>query len=568
MHERYGEPQGNSSATKALHSRLNLLTVIFTQFYFPAFSNGLKDVASSIGYRWADAVSSGLESIAWRGRWNESFDETAKRHLLIYNAQDCEALSRVAETLCDLTDRLKVKDAHRDGKPDFVRADSLELHMKSQWRSFASPVLGFEAINAAAHWDRQRDRVYVRNGDSQRKVKPRHRRKTKSTRIEQVIMWPVSRACPECRRQVRLKGPHVSKTVQDIIFGRHSLKRRLVKYIFQTRRCWKCRIVFGVDERFTLFRKYGWNLVAYFFYQVIELRIPQTTVVRTFNRLFDFDLNGSTLYNLKVRVGRYYAETKQKILENIIQGCLVHADETRANIKGRAGFVWVLTNMQEVIYVLADSREGGVVQKLLGGFQGVVVSDFYTAYDSLGCPQQRCLIHLMRDLNDEVLTKPFDDPLKQIVTAFAKLLKPMVETVDRHGLKKHFLKKHLMSVERFYRQLERTDYQSEAALKCKERFVRNRDKLFTFLNYDGVPWNNNNAEHAIKAFARLRDVITGSSTEKGIEEYLTLLTICQTCEYTGLDFIDFLRSGEKDVHAFAENRRGRLKAHFEKWLNP
>ena len=316
-------------------------------------------------------------------------------------------------------------------------------------------------------------------------------------------------------------------------------------------------MAFGVDERFTLFRKYGWNLVAYFFYQVIELCIPQTTVVRSFNRLFGFDLNGSTLYNLKVRIGGYYAETKQKILENIIQGCLVHADETRANIKGKAGFVWVLTNMQEVIYVLADSREGEVVQKLLGGFQGVVVSDFYTAYDSLGCPQQRCLIHLMRDLNDEVLTNPFDDQLKKIVTAFAKLLKPMVETVDRHGLKKHFLKKHMTSVERFYRQLERTDYQSEAALKCKERFVRNRDKLFTFLNYDGVPWNNNNAEHAIKAFARLRDVIAGSSTEKGIEEYLTLLSIFQTCEYTGLDFLDFLRSGEKDVRVFAERPRGR-----------
>jgi hypothetical protein len=420
MHERYGEPQQNSSAAKALQSRLNLLSVIFAQFYFPAFSNGLKDVASSIGYRWADAVSSGLESIAWRCRWEESLGEIAKRHPVTYNAHDCEALSRVAETLYNLIDRLTVKDAHRDGNPDFVRADSSELRVKSQWRSFASPVIGFEAINAAAH----RDRGYVRNGVSSRKVRPRHRTKRNSTRIEQVIMWPVPRACPQCRRQVRLKGSHVSKTVQDIIFGRHSLKRRLVKYIFQTRRCWKCRITFGVDERFTLFRKYGWNLMAYFFYQVIELCIPQLTVVRSFNRLFGFDLNRSTLYNLKVRIGAYYAETKQKILENIIQGCLVHADETRANIKGKAGFVWVLTNMEGVIYVLADSREGEGVQTLLGGFQGVVVSDFYTAYDSLGCPQQRCLIHLMRDLNDEVLTNPFGDPLKEIVTAFAKLLKP------------------------------------------------------------------------------------------------------------------------------------------------
>jgi len=260
---------------------------------------------------------------------------------------------------------------------------------------------------------------------------------------------------------------------------------------------------------------------------------------------------------MKTRVAGYYAETKQKILEHIVRGSLVHADETRANIKGKTGFVWVLTSNIEVVYFLADSREGEMVQKLLAGFMGVLVTDFYTAYDSIGCPQQRCLIHLMRDLNDEVLSNPFDTELKQVVTAFAELLKAMVETVDRFGLKKHFLKKHLAAADRFYVEIGKADYQSESATKCKERFERNRDGLFTFLSHDGVPWHNNNAEHAIKAFARLRDVIAGSSTEKGLEEYLTLLSVCQTCKYMGLDFLNFLRSGEKDIHAFADTRRRR-----------
>ena len=88
----------------------------------------------------------------------------------------------------------------------------------------------------------------------------------------------------------------------------------------------------------------------------------------------------------------------------------------------------------------------------------------------------------MRDLNDEVLDRPFDEELKRIVVGFAEILKPMVDTVDRHGLKKHFLRKHLKSVERFYRQIEKVDVQSEAALRCKERFEKNRDRLFTFLN--------------------------------------------------------------------------------------
>jgi hypothetical protein len=77
------------------------------------------------------------------------------------------------------------------------------------------------------------------------------------------------------------------------------------------------------------------------------------------------------------------------------------------------------------------------------------------------------------------------------------------------------------------------------------------------LHYDHVPWNNNNAEHAVKAFARLRNTIAGSSTVGGLAEYLILLSICQTCKYVGVEFLDFLRSGEKDIHAFVQSRRGR-----------
>ena len=161
----------------------------------------------------------------------------------------------------------------------------------------------------------------------------------------------------------------------------------------------------------------------------------------------------------------------------------------------------------------------------------------------------------MRDLNDAVLGHPFDEEVKGIVTQFGEVLRNIVATIDRRGLKRHFLRKHGLQVERFYRRLSRTTYLSEAALKCKERFEKNRGRLFTFLNHDGVPWNNNNVEHAIKAFARLRRAIEGLSTPKGIEEYLILLSLCQTCKYMGVDFLDFLRSGEKDIHAFAESRR-------------
>lgn len=555
MCDRHGQPPEDSVAGKSVRSPVNILSLIYAQVYFPGFSNGLKDTAGFLGFKWTDANPSGLKSIVWRHDWERAHDNATQERLIEYNTEDCEALSLVTQMILKICAQDKtIKTTDQNGEVGVVHADTDNFQNRGKWQVFTSPVAGFEHINSAAQWNYQRDRVYVRSGKLNKKIAMSRPKKKSTWRVEKIVIWKRSHFCPTCRIFSGVKGLVKSKTLQDVIFARRGLKLRFVKYVFQTYKCRRCGVAFGVPERFKYCRKYGWNIVAYLVYHIMDLHIHQRVVVRSFNRLFGSDVGRSSLNNLKTKAADYYADTNRQILEQIVRGELVHADETRANIKGKSAFVWVLTSFNEVYYILSESREGEIAQKLLAGFKGVLVSDFYTAYDSIDCPQQRCLIHLMRDLNDEVLNNPFDEQLKQVVTAFGGILKPMVETIDRHGLKKHFLKKHLSSVDRFYRELEKADYQSEAAIKCRDRFDRNKDKLFTFLKFDGVPWNNNNAEHAIKAFARLRDVIEGSSTEKGTQEYLTLLTVCQTCKYRGLDFLDFLRSGEKNINAFAESK--------------
>jgi hypothetical protein len=96
--------------------------------------------------------------------------------------------------------------------------------------------------------------------------------------------------------------------------------------------------------------------VACFVYNVVGLRIPQLTMQHRLNRIFGFNLVRSTLNNLKIKAADRYSFAKRKILERIVGGDLVHADETRANIKGHLAYVWVLTNMTEVAYVLAETR--------------------------------------------------------------------------------------------------------------------------------------------------------------------------------------------------------------------
>lgn len=68
-----------------------------------------------------------------------------------------------------------------------------------------------------------------------------------------------------------------------------------------------------------------------------------------------------------------------------------------------------------------------------------MTSRLYTAYDSISCAQQKCILHLIRDLNDAVLDNPYDESIKGIVTAFADLFRAIVATIDRWGLKSRVL---------------------------------------------------------------------------------------------------------------------------------
>jgi hypothetical protein len=68
--------------------------------------------------------------------------------------------------------------------------------------------------------------------------------------------------------------------------------------------------------------------------------------------------------------------------------------------------------------------------------------------------------------------------------------------------------------------------------------------MFTFLEQDGVPWNNNNAEHAIKRFAKYRRMADGQFTERTLKEYLVLASVFETCEFNNVNVLKFLLSKE------------------------
>lgn len=287
-------------------------------------------------------------------------------------------------------------------------------------------------------------------------------------------------------------------------------------------------------------------------YQHVVNKMSFEAIELAFRECFGMRIDYPTIHGFKARAARYYKRTYNQLLNGLVSGPLIHADETKVKLKQQIGYVWVFTSMEEVFYTYKPTREGGFLRTMLEGFSGVLVSDFYSVYDSLGCSQQKCLVHLMWDMNSDLLKNPFDEPLKEICASFATLIQGIVATADRFGLKARFLRRHKKDVHRFFKHIESADSSSKVALHYRERLGKNRDRLFTFLEHDGIPWNNNNAEHAIKPFAKYRRLAKRSLHPSGLQDYLVLLSLWQTCEYKGVSFLDFLLSRKRDIDAFCQ----------------
>src|SRR5262245_41695213 len=93
MGDRYGRPSENSSTAKAIEASVNVLSVVFAQIYFPTFTNGLKDTAGYLEFKWSEAGVSGLQTIVRRQEWQNSAAQELQQKLLNYNAEDCPSLA-------------------------------------------------------------------------------------------------------------------------------------------------------------------------------------------------------------------------------------------------------------------------------------------------------------------------------------------------------------------------------------------------------------------------------------------------------------------------------------------
>jgi hypothetical protein len=128
--------------------------------------------------------------------------------------------------------------------------------------------------------------------------------------------------------------------------------------------------------------------------------VPYRKVATTLKRLCGLSITAGALVQEMSALAKWLKPEYEAIQSSLRQSPSVNVDETGWRLDGKSCWLWAFTNDSFTIYDVNSSRSHQVVLEQLGAeYTGTVTSDFYTAYNPLPYKQQKCLVHLLRELS-------------------------------------------------------------------------------------------------------------------------------------------------------------------------
>ncbi|MBF0341607.1 MAG: TM0106 family RecB-like putative nuclease, partial [Magnetococcales bacterium] len=537
--------------TEEILKRLvNVNNSIYGKVYFPIRSNSLKEIGKFIGASWTSPDASGLESLVWRHHWESTQQSEYKQKLLTYNYEDCVALKQ----LVDFLSVIKEKD------DSLLDIDCFVQSKKSRNSKVKNPLHHqLELMLKFAHADYANTKICFRekdnNSEGLRKEPVRTVPLRKYRRVTRTIHVPEVSKCQKCGYENLHTSKRKCERIKvNLVFSRNGARKSVIKYWAHYVFCVECKkyskpVEFSVKGRPEI---YGDEFKKYIAYQRVALRLPYRSIIMSVEDMFNETIAVNTITDYLQKVARDYIETEDLLIKKLLSSPFLHVDETPVNIDHINQYVWGFTDGQHVVFKHTKTRDASFVHEFLADYKGILISDFSPGYDSLNCKHQKCLVHVVRDLNNDLWSNPFDVELGRFVSEVRDLLVPIMEVIQKYGLKTEILSSFKMAVEEFYvNTIIDHSYKSELCSKYQERFIKYRGSLFTFLDHDGISWHNNPIENALRAITLQLDV-SKVLHDPVVKEFLILLGVKQTCKVQKKSFLKFLLSKEKDIDIFID----------------
>lgn len=366
--------------------------------------------------------------------------------------------------------------------------------------------------------------------------------------IDHIVEQTLER-CPECGQATLEELPsELEDHIQEDIVPAKVEATKFIRHGYWCRNCKKGqKAPYAPHE--VPYGYLGPNVLA----QTVLLKyfhgLPYSKISHLFRQLCSLKVSDSGLAQALQRLGRWLKVEQEVILEAIHKSPWVHGDETGWKIAGIGHWFWNFVNEKWALYQIRQGRGRKEAREVMGSeYQGVMISDFLTAYDKTGRKRQRCWVHLLREIK-RIRDPSFEEKkaartLKRIFLDARRLnhergrLAPWV-FARRVGL----LKDRLLD-------FAAQPFESKTWRRLSERILKYHKEFFTFLEAPGIPSDNNHAERMIRPNVIFRKISFQNMSRKGADAHEVLMSLVQSLRLQNRTPFAFIRT------AYLKHRQG------------
>ena len=259
-------------------------------------------------------------------------------------------------------------------------------------------------------------------------------------------------------------------------------------------------------------------------------------IVEVFNFHLQMKLTSGGLVGMWHRLAEVLYPWYEEIGRQARRSAVLHGDETGWRVGGKTHWLWCFANKLLTYFMIDRSRGSAALLKFFTEvFEGTLVSDFWGAYNAVVCAwRQTCLVHLFRELEH---TEKYKSPGKdwpEFVKKLRRLLRDGIRLWYRRDEydEATYASRRGRLADRL-EQLIDTAWEDSHAKRLVKRLRRHRDHVFTFLDQEGVPFDNNLDEREIRSAVIMRKNSYGNRSDQGADTQAILMSIFRTLRKRG-----------------------------------
>jgi transposase len=458
-------------------------------------------------------------------------------HLAELRRENTQLRAVLADVLAELT-QVRIQLAQTQAQLAAVEAERQELHQE------------VVDLKRKPFVPRQRE-------DTPEQAKPRGRApghvgsgRSRPTRIDQIQAIPAGDTCPDCGTPFSGTGATRERVVEDIDLVRPTV---VTKYVIERRWCPHCRTYHEDTLTAALPRhRLGLHVLLFVVYQKVALGLSYGKIRHELRSYFGLSVSAGELPSMVAEIAALFGPAYARLLDLMRQQAAIHIDETSWRVDGVPHWLWVFVNDVVALYVVSRSRGSKVPQALLGpDFDGVVISDFFSAYSPLDVEKAKCWAHLLRNSYDYAKGQDTESERSRFHRTLHTLVLEMGLALDQ-------VQADEAGRERVYDEMRTKlwrfaseHWRSWQSQQLAERIKKYLDDLVVWLKDPAVDPTNNAAERALRGAVVTRKTSFGSRSKRGAHAFARMLSIIMTWERQGKDF--FATAHQALVDACAQN---------------